>query len=203
MATGEACGGCVDRHGCEVVLIRHGRTAANADRRIVGALDVPLDEVGHAQAKQLAGAWPHGAFDLLVTSPMTRARQTASYLGAPGAVLDGLREMHQGILEGMAVDAAFAAHGDVFLAVRDDPERAVIPGGESLGQVRDRAVAALDVLAARHPGGRVVCVTHQMVVASVAACAAGAPLRDWRRFVVDNTGARVLRRDAGGWRLVA
>lgn len=187
----------------EVVLIRHGRTEANASRRIVGAMDVPLDEVGEAQARALAAGWAWGRWDVVVSSPLARARRTAAALAPAPVVVAELCEMHQGVLEGLDFATAVARHGEVFQALSADPEGAVIPGGESMGQVRDRALRAIDGLAAAWPGGRLVVVTHLMVVASVACHAAGAPLGRWREFAVGNTEGRRIAGRPGAWRLVS
>jgi probable phosphoglycerate mutase len=187
----------------EIVLIRHGRTEANASRRIVGAMDVPLDEVGEAQARALAAAWGWGRWDVVVSSPLSRARQTAAALDPAPRVIGDLCEMHQGVLEGLPFGDAVALHGEVFRALAADPEGAVIPGGESMGQVRDRALRVIDGLAAERPGQRVVVVTHLMVVASLACHAAGAPLARWREFAVGNAEARRLVGRSGAWRLLA
>jgi broad specificity phosphatase PhoE len=183
-----------------VALIRHGRTAANAERRFVGRTDVPLDDVGLAQAASL-GARFAGVFDAVYASPLVRARQTAAPIGDPVVVQD-LIELDQGALEGLAAKEAFARFPEFFATFQVDPASIALPGGESLAACADRAHRALDAVLARHrDGDAVAVVTHQMVVASIRCRVARAPLAAWRDHAVDNAAVVWLARVEG--RLVA
>lgn len=177
----------------DLVLVRHGRTAANAARQIAGALDVPLDDVGRSQARELAAAWRYGTPDAVFSSPLQRAVETARLLGAEPVRLGDLRELHQGELEGLPAAEAMARFGEVFAAFARDPVACRLPGGESLGECRDRALTALQRIASARDHGTVLVVTHQMVIASVSCTIAGAPLDRWREFAVSNCGVSVLR----------
>jgi probable phosphoglycerate mutase len=186
----------------EIVLVRHGRTAANAGQVIAGVTDVPLDDVGRAQAASLAQSGVLGRFDRLVCSPLLRARETAAALGAP-VVEAAWIEMHQGELEGLAVAEARARYADVFARWASDPAGTTLPGGESFRDVLGRARAAWDALAADMAATgatRAVVVSHQLVIAALSADLAGEPVEAWRRFTVPNTGWRRWRRAGAGWR---
>ena len=179
----------------ELVLVRHGRTAANAARQIAGALDVPLDDVGRAQA---AAARPViGEVDAVYSSPLLRAVETARLLVGEPVRVDAHRELHQGELEGLPAEEAIRRYGHVFAAFAQDPVACRLPGGESLGECRDRAVAALRQIAAGD--GRALIVTHQMVIASVSCTIAGEPLTRWREHAVANCGVVRVRVVGGRW----
>lgn len=186
----------------DLLLVRHGRTAANAARQIAGALDVPLDEVGREQARALAARWPYGPVGAVFSSPLARAVETAQLLGAEPVRLGDLRELHQGELEGLPAEEARARFGEVFAAFARDPVRCRLPGGESLGECRDRALAALQRIAATRSDATVLVVTHQMVIAGVSCTIAGEGLEHWRDFAVVNCGVNILRVEGPRWSLV-
>jgi len=188
--------------GPDLLLVRHGRTRYNAERRFLGRTDIGLDEVGHAEARTLADALP-GSLVRIYASPLARASETARYLGAEVEAVPDLAELSQGALEGLRVREGVDRFPDFFAAWAVDPTDAAVPGGESLGTCRDRALAALDEIAARHrPGEAVAVVTHQMVIASVACALRGEPLVRWREHGVRNGSLTVVRRTARGWRVL-
>ena len=184
--------------GVTIVLVRHGRTAWNAERRFLGSSDIPLDEVGVAEAAALATVgW---SFQRVYASPLGRARDTARHIHPEPHVVPGLVEQSQGELEGLLGPEAFARHPGFFAAFATDPTDVAIPGGETLGACCDRGLRALQAIADQHlPGEVVAAVTHQMVIASVACAIRGEPLVHWRRHGVRNGAATALRRLPGGW----
>jgi broad specificity phosphatase PhoE len=145
-----------------------------------------------------------GAFSAIYSSPLARARQTAEVLAPPPIrIVDALRELHHGALEGLTGADAIARYPGFLDAFAADPTELCVPEGESLGAVRDRALAAVRRIAADHaPGDRVAVVTHQMVIASLACTLSGEPLASWRRFGVPNTGSIALGWDGETLRLV-
>lgn len=188
-------------HGVTIVLVRHGRTAWNAERRFLGSTDVPLDDVGRQEAEAL-GRVPW-SFQAVYASPLSRARETALRLHREPFVVDDLAELRQGHLEGLPGPVAIERFPEFFSAFAADPTDAAAPGGEALGTCRDRALSALDAIAIRHAAGQVVAVvTHQMVIASVATAIAGESLVTWRRHGVRNGAATALRRLPSGWRVL-
>ncbi len=175
-----------------LLLIRHGRTASNLQKRFVGKSDVPLDEEGLRQASRLAARL--GALDRsgLYTSPLSRARQTAAALGSP-TLVDGLQELDQGVFEGHDGPSMMAAHPQVFAGWVTDPTNVRIPEGETLGECRDRALAALTGLLETHrPGPPVLVVAHQMVLATVILSALELPLRFVKKVKQGNTAVNLM-----------
>lgn len=134
-----------------VLLIRHGATAGNLERRYIGRTDQPLCPAGEEQARRLAALRPEA--DFLFASPMLRARQTAA-LAFPGQspVLDGdLAETDFGLFEGktaaeLSGDPAYAR----WLEAQCIPPP---PGGESAARMKARCLAAFDRCMARVPEG--------------------------------------------------
>ena len=178
-----------------LMLVRHGQTRANVERRFVGRTDVPLDDEGHRQAARLAArlqAVPRAA---LYASPLARARQTAEALGEPPTLDEALMELHQGELEGLDGPTAFARFPEVFAAWMSDPASAVIPGGEALTACQSRGVAALTRIAQAHrPGPPVIVVSHQLLIVTTLLAALGQPLNGLRKLSQSNTAVNLL-----GW----
>jgi len=147
------------------VLVRHGRTAWNAEGRAQGHRDVGLDEVGRAQAEEMAPAVAAYAPTLLLTSDLARARQTAAPLErATGLVARPdarLREYDTGARTGMTVQE-YAATLSPAEAARWDPTSHVdARGGETVKDVAARLVPALhDVLEELTEGQTAVLVVH-------------------------------------------
>ena len=185
-----------------IFLVRHGQTAWNAERRILGRSDVPLDDTGRAQARALAGVWPHdGGRVHLVSSPLARARATADALAERVGVLPelvpDLTEQDQGELEGLPAQELATRHAALLSAWRDDPGAVTLPGGEGMAAVQARGLAALGTLTARTEGTLVV-VTHQIWISAVLCGIAGEPLARWRAWSHRNTAWCELSAGAGG-----
>ena len=177
----------------EILSIRHGRTPHNASGRFVGITDSPLDAVGRAQATALHDRLRAREVDAVVASPLARAWATARRPGVPVRLVPGLMEMDQGVFEGRPLRDVLSEHAGFFARWRQDPTGLVVPGGESLDGVRDRGLAALEAVARRAvPGSRVLAVSHQLVLSSVACTLDGQPLARWSAYRCDH---------AGGWRL--
>jgi broad specificity phosphatase PhoE len=134
-----------------ILLARHGRTADNAEGRILGRRDPPLDRAGRQEAAALAAAVAGAGLAALWTSPLRRARETAAVVGeATGlepVVLDDLVESRRGAWEGRPFAELLAEEPDAFAAFeRGDPDFA-FPDGESLCEQAERTRAALDAIA--------------------------------------------------------
>ena len=115
----------------EILLIRHGQTAWNAEGRFLGRTDLPLDATGHEQAR--AGAEKLGRrWDGLYCSTLERARQTAAAFGVAAAI-EGLEELDQGELEGLLPLQAIERYPAFFTAWATDPSDVAAPGATDKG----------------------------------------------------------------------
>jgi ribonuclease H / adenosylcobalamin/alpha-ribazole phosphatase len=146
------------------LLLRHGQTALSAERRFAGRGDFPLTDLGLEQAAAAAARLGHrGGIDLIVSSPLRRARQTAQAVAdvaaVPLAVDDDLAETDFGSWEGMSFAEVTARWPDEMAAWLADADVAP-PGGESFAAVAVRVDAALDRLLSAHQGKTVVVVSH-------------------------------------------
>jgi broad specificity phosphatase PhoE len=132
----------------ELLLVRHGETDWNAERRWQGHADVPLNERGREQARRLADSFPEDDVDAIYASDLVRARETAEILGArlglPVVVDRDLREIDVGSREGLTGEEVGIREWD----------------GEAYEAHRERTLRALARIVAGHPGSRVLVVAH-------------------------------------------
>lgn len=132
-----------------LLLARHGETAWNAEGRYQGQEDIPLSPVGEAQARALGARLRDERIDRAVASPLARAACTAQLaLGRERAALlrtdAGLMEIAHGTWEGLLAREIGERDPERLLAWRDTPHEVLMPGGESLQHVLDRAWPALE-----------------------------------------------------------
>ena len=131
-----------------VLLVRHGETPWNAEGRYQGQTDIPLSTIGEEQARKLGARLADVAITRAVASPLLRAHRTAELaLGSARESLlttdADLQEIHHGDWEGKLVHEIADGDGERFAAWRSAPESVLMPGGESLDHVLDRAWPAL------------------------------------------------------------
>lgn len=177
-----------------IILIRHGETAWNAERRLQGHLDIPLNPEGERQAALLAGALASSAIDLIVSSDLSRARQTAQAV----AKLHGLslhsdpalRERAYGGFEGLLYSEIEARFPADFAAWQARDVDAPLPEGKHQGEsFRDffaRATGAILAWGAQHHGKTIVLVAHGGVLECAYRLALGLPLESPRDFTIFN-----------------
>ncbi len=147
-----------------IIAIRHGETSWNVDTRIQGHLDIPLSANGRWQAERLAGALREEPLAAIYASDLTRAWETAQYVGrAQGIAVTkeiGLRERGFGDFEGKTFAEIEVLLPEQSMRWRKrDPEFSPT-GGESLMTLRSRVISAAQRLAALHPGELIAMVGH-------------------------------------------
>jgi len=189
-----------------ITLLRHGVTDANQEGLIQGQTDYPLSQEGLAQARALAEEWRRREthFNLIISSPLERARRTAEILAEalalPLELEEAWMERNLGEAEGHPGAAAFAG-----LELPPTPYERVFGSGESEWDLYLRAGAAVQALVRRPPGDYLV-VSHGAFLNAVLRSILGLPprARAWQfRFIFDNTGYTVLEYDpaSGRWTL--
>jgi probable phosphoglycerate mutase len=181
----------------DLIFIRHGETDWNRQLRFQGQIDVPLNSTGHEQAQRLAQALADERFDLLISSDLQRAVQTAvplRHLHAPPLqARSALREQSFGVLEGLDVPAIQARHPQLWAQwLRHDADFA-LPQGESTRQFHTRVVSAVRELATAHGGKTLLLITHGGVLDMLWRTVHGLPLHGARACDIPNTGINRLR----------
>jgi probable phosphoglycerate mutase len=158
-----------------LLLARHGETDWNSERRWQGHADRPLNEVGREQARELAETLADRAVDVVYSSDLARAHETAlivaDRLGLPVEVDPGLREVDVGDWSGRLLTEIEEVDPAGFQRWRQGHK--AWRGGESYEEMGERVVAAVLRLAARHPRQTVLIVTHGGSIRACRASAAG------------------------------
>jgi alpha-ribazole phosphatase len=155
----------------DLILIRHGETDWNIEGRYQGQSDVPLNSTGIKQAQDLAQQLRHEPLDAIYSSDLARAKGTAEILsrinGAPLFLDPRLREIDQGEWEGMLFQDIRSRFTEAFEERLRDPLQVAPPGGETVGQVRQRVLEAVDEIVDHYPRGLVAIVSHGLALAIV------------------------------------
>ncbi|WP_407699907.1 histidine phosphatase family protein [Streptomyces liliiviolaceus] len=184
------------------VLLRHGETLLTPQKRFSGsgggsggggrsgggggsgtggaATDPPLSDTGRRQAERVATALAaRGAVQAIVSSPLTRCRETAEFaaarLGLDVHIEDGLRETDFGAWEGLTFAEVRERHPDDMNAWLASPDAEPTGGGESFAAVARRVAAARDGLIAAYAGRTVLVVSHVTPIKTLVRLALGAP----------------------------
>ncbi|MEH6436336.1 histidine phosphatase family protein [Massilia sp. DD77] len=197
-----------------MLLIRHGETAWNAERRLQGHLDIALNAEGERQAAALAAALAGEPIDRIVSSDLQRARQTAEAIvrarPAGGLVLEqdpALRERCYGGFEGLLYSEIADRFPLDFAAWQARHVDAKLPPGtnqgESFRQFFERVTEAIARHAAGHPGKTLALVAHGGVLECAYRAALGLSLETPRDFKVHNASVNRFVVEEGRLRLVS
>ncbi|HUQ58726.1 histidine phosphatase family protein [Lentzea sp.] len=185
-----------------LLLVRHGETASNIERRLDTAMPgPPLTELGHKQARELADLLAGESVTAVYASIGLRAQQTAAptaeRFGLPVQILEGIHEIQVGALEGRNDTEAYKTYLDTVIRWAEGALDVSFPGdGETGQQVLDRFLAAIESI---RQDGTVVVVTHGGAGRMGAlALASNIPV-ELAENLLPNTGVVVLESDGDGW----
>ena len=173
-------------------LVRHGQTDWNAQRRLQGSTDIPLNDVGRGQARDAVAVLSGYEWDAVVSSPLSRAAETADLIAA-GLGLDVTRRVPE-----LAERSFGPAEG---LCAGPDLDALRIPGGylgaEGEDEAARRGLAALEGLAQEFPGGRVLVIAHGTLLRVSLSRAIGRALQS-----IDNAALNLAHHHPlDGWQL--
>jgi len=195
------------RQSLRLVLIRHGETYWNEERRIQGGgSDIELNEVGMKQTARLASFLKDENIDRVVSSPMKRALVMAQAIAKehelPVEVKEGLREIEVGEFEGLPLSRLSGSFSQLLMKWWEGGIRK-LPGGESFAELQERCWGAVEPLLASHDeNGTVVVVGHYFVTLAIIFKALGFPLEYLPRFRIDSGGISIIELADYGSRLV-
>lgn len=188
----------------EMILVRHGETIWNAEGRVQGQGDSPLTVRGMAQAKAVGKRLQHERFTALYASHLGRvidtARQIAAVTGHAITIDERLQERAYGIFEGLTHAEAMVKHAAVYQEYKTNfsPDFA-IPQAESTRQMLTRGQAVFRELAERHPGERIVVVSHGSFLRFVLSDILGVPLGAKQGFRLANGSLSEVVYEEGEW----
>ncbi|HXR43841.1 MAG TPA: histidine phosphatase family protein [Pseudolysinimonas sp.] len=172
-------------------FIRHGQTDWNREDKLQGSSDIPLNDEGRRQAHEAARMLAGQGWQVVVSSPLKRARETAQIIAADlgldlGPSYPELVERDYGPLEGSSSSEAMAAHPK-----RDYPE------AETLASVVERGRAGVNRIADDFGDQDVVIVAHGTIIRYTLAALAGRPLDGIRNGTIST-----FERDGDGWKVL-
>lgn len=176
-------------------LLRHGQTDWNIDFRLQGVTDIPLNETGIAQAKDAALALDRSEWDAVISSPLSRAKDTAD-------IVSSIVGLGQASIQPLLLERSFGeAEGMGHEEWRDKyADSNKVPGGESLPDLEKRAHLLLDTLAAEHLGRRIIAVSHGALIRILLRIvSAGEFPREGERL--GNASLSVFVHDGLGWKI--
>lgn len=191
-----------------ICLVRHGETDWNAERRLQGQLDIPLNGNGRQQAARLADALKQAAhpFAALYSSDLQRAASTAApiaqQLGLTVSTLPELRERHFGALQGVTLNQGPSQQPHAWHGYSQREPAHDLGGGESLLAFSARVHHALARLAAEHHGQSILLVSHGGVLDMAYRLASGQPLTAQRAVPIPNAALNWLGVDAAQWSII-
>ena len=176
----------------EIILIRHGETEWNSQKRMQGHSNSDLSAVGRGQIHALGEWMKNVSFDHIYSSDSKRARQTADainqYSGHTLQFDQRIREKNLGVFEGLTSAEARERHPEVYRLFKTAGVNYVIDEGESTQQLLDRALEFIEEIRIRHSEERVVMVTHGGVVSVLMKHTLGLSIDAPTRFMINNTG---------------
>jgi probable phosphoglycerate mutase len=150
-------------------VTRHGETDWNIAGILQGWIDVPLNDNGRRQARELAQTLGQCGLTAVCTSPLRRSAETAEIIASewglpPPTAYDGLMERDFGLIQGRPKRELSESHPGLYQEILRRNPACHFDEGESVDHFADRVIAALQTIARTHSGTRVLVITHGWVM---------------------------------------
>jgi len=163
-----------------ICITRHGETDWNRRGILQGWFDVPINDLGRSQAQELAASFSGAGFTAIWSSPLIRAHETAEIIAAalhlpPPLTHEGLKERHFGAIQGIPKDELAELNPAMLEQILRRNPAGEFVGGESMNEFADRILDAYADIGTRHPGERVLVITHGWVMDVVTRHIGGLP----------------------------
>lgn len=187
----------------EITIIRHGETEWNTQKRIQGQQNSPLTDNGILQAQLVATALTKREFDILISSDLNRALQTANIINEKLLIKQeqnsNLRERSFGIMEGKTFGELQDLFPSSFTHYKQRDPKFVIPNGESIEQLFQRVTSAIKEIATIHKDKKVLLVSHGLVLEMMMYKTFNLPLNTPRNFSINNCSISSFYIDNKNW----
>ncbi|MEK7342002.1 MAG: histidine phosphatase family protein [Candidatus Binatota bacterium] len=191
-----------------IFLLRHGETDWNLQGRCQGVADLDLNERGRKQAWDVSACLSTERIDAIYSSDLKRALHTAEFIRRSRdleVTVDGnFRELNHGAFEGLTFSDIRSCYPEFLKRWRSEPAELMIPGGERLADVEERAWKGMErIVSAHSPDETVVVVSHNFPILAILCRITGTPLNDYRSFHIEPCGLTHLNYEGGeGWRIL-
>ena len=177
-------------------LIRHGRSTWNAEGRIQGQADPPLDEIGLQQTGHIADRLRGAPIAAIYSSPLQRARATAQAIGAvvnlPVVLDDRLKEYDFGVMSGLTWDGIVEHHPEFARRWPEDPWAIVAPGSEGRIAFCGRVMVVMQDIVTAHTDQQVAVVAHGGTFAAYLSALLGLDINGRHPFRFGNTSLSII-----------
>jgi phosphoserine phosphatase len=189
-----------------IILVRHGQTPWNKDKIFRGSRDIPLNDTGREEAR-LAGEWlKTEAIHAAYCSPLSRARDTGEAIACQHGLqvldLPGLTDLYYGDWEGMPLSEVKIKYVDLYHQWETAPHTVRFPGGETLDEVKVRAMDAVEEVVRRHPGQTVLLAAHRAVNKVLIAAFLGLDNSHFWRLGQDTTAINRFQQIKDTWNIM-
>lgn len=183
----------------KLILVRHGETLWNKEKRVQGISDVELSEIGLMQAEKLGLSLKNEDIKYIYTSPLKRAYQTAMAIGAHhnAAVIieKNLQEMNQGDFEGLTFKELAVSHAVFLKQWLTDPASCTMPNGESFIMLQERAWPVIEKIIRNNCNA--VVVAHNFTLTTILCKLKNMSLSDFRKVNIDTASKTIVEMDGG------
>ncbi len=185
----------------ELILIRHGQTEYNAERRVMGHSDISLNAKGQRESKSLDAKLKDDQIDLVYSSDLLRCRETLQAAGQglyeKAVFTESLREMNFGIWEGLLYHEIKTGYPDLFSKYSKNRLGYVVPEGESYQLMSERVIKLIDEIC-QNESGKVLIVTHHGCASSIIGHFIFGAATNCFNFIIENSRvSRLVFKDDG------
>lgn len=179
-----------------IYLVRHGETLWNKDLRYQGHRDIPLSEVGLAQAEKISARLAAEKLDVIYASDLSRAMETARIIARPHNLPiktePRLKETNFGLWEGLTYKELNEQFPEDMNGWRTNPRDTKIPGGESLAEVMLRCKEGMDALIKENLNRTILLVAHGGIIRMIIAEILGMDINSYWKIKQDNVALNII-----------
>ena len=187
----------------KVYLVRHGQTAWNVGEIFRGRADIPLDETGRREVHLAGEALRDETLHAVYSSPLSRSMETAEniakFQNLPVTPLDAIIDISYGEWEGLENQEVQQKYPDLHSLWLSDPHKIRFPKGETLDEVRSRAMAALENLLVKHNDENFVLVAHRVPNKVICCAVLGLDNSRFWRIQQDTACTNLFKYQDGQW----
>lgn len=183
-----------------IFLLRHAHSVANAKGILAGRMEnMPLSKEGIKQREALTKRFNGAKFDLVISSPIQRCRETISFLSNEPLIVEEFQEVDYGKWTGKKTSSL--SRNKAWLEIHKNPASVRFPEGETLPEVQTRALLGMDKYIHKNLGN-ILIATHADIVKVLVLHALGTHLNNIDKLQIDNASITILEKDAKGLRVV-
>jgi phosphoserine phosphatase len=187
----------------KVYLVRHGQTAWNVGEIFRGRADIPLDDTGRREAELAGKALREEAIHAVYSSPLSRSFETGQYIAKfhsiPVEPLEAIIDISYGDWEGLSNEQVRGSYPELHKLWHEHPQKVRFPRGESLDEVRARAMTAMNRLMVKHKDQTIVLVAHRVPNKVVCCALIGLDNSHFWRIQQDTACTNVFTHTNGQW----